>query len=79
MEWKLAEAKNRLSELIRRVISDGPQLIRRRNDAFIVLTERHYRQLTAQQPTLKDRLLHGPDLAGLDLERDQSPARDVEL
>ncbi len=79
MEWKLAEAKNRLSELINRVASEGAQLIRRRNDAFVVVSEREYRELTGACPTLKQLLLNGPDLDGVDVNRDASPMRDVEL
>ncbi|MGF1633340.1 MAG: ribbon-helix-helix domain-containing protein [Phycisphaerae bacterium] len=32
-----------------------------------------------QGATLKDRILNGPSLEGVDLERDRSPARDAEL
>jgi len=79
MEWKLSDAKNRLSELVNRVITDGPQLIRRRNDAFVVVSEAQYRQLVGERPSLKRLLLDAPDLSGIDLERDGSPMRDAGL
>jgi len=79
MEWKLADAKNRLSQLVNRVLAEGPQIIRRRKDAVIVLSERRYRELTGDRRTLKDVLLSGPDLEGVDLGRDPSPMRDVAL
>jgi prevent-host-death family protein len=79
MEWKLADAKNRFSELVNRVMTEGPQFIRRRNDTFVLVSEREYRKLTGERPTLKKLVLDGPDLEGVDLARDPSPMRDVEL
>ncbi len=79
MEWKLAEAKNRLSELIRRVVSDGPQWIRRRSDAFVVISEREYRTLRGECPSLKQMIVDGPDLTGVDLERHRDSLREVDL
>lgn len=79
MEWKLADAKNRLSELVNRVSSMGPQIILRRKERFVVVSEREYRRLTGERPSLKQLLLEGPDLTGVDLERDRTPGRDVGL
>lgn len=79
MEWRLADAKNRFSELVSRVISEGPQFIRRRGDTFVVVSEQEYRRLTGEQRTLKKLILEGPDLEGVDLARDASPMRDTEL
>jgi len=79
MEWKLADAKNRLSELINRVAVDGPQRIRRHGDAFIVISERDYLRLVGDRPSLKTLLLNGPALDDLHLDRDASPMRDGEL
>jgi prevent-host-death family protein len=79
MDWQLAEAKNKLSEVMTRALSSGPQRIRRRNEVVIMLSEAEYQRLTGERVTLKDYLLNGPDLSGLDLERDPSPMRDVEL
>jgi prevent-host-death family protein len=79
MEWKLADAKNRLSELVNRALSDGPQFIRRRHDRFVVVSESEYRRITGSRSTLKRVILEGPDLEGLDLGRDESPMRDAGL
>jgi antitoxin Phd len=79
MSWQLAEAKNKLSEVFNRALTDGPQRIRRRGDAVWVVSEIDYQRLTGKQMTFKEFLLNGPDLSGLDLERDLSPMRDVEL
>ena len=80
MEWRLADAKNRFSELVNRALSEGPQRVMRRDDVVIVLAERDYEKLTGAKPSFKEFLLaEGPTLEGVDLERDSSSIRDVEL
>ena len=79
MEWKLADAKNRLSELVTKASTEGPQTIRRHDAAVVVVSEETYLTLTGERPTLKDLLLNIPSLEGIDLERDRSPMREVEL
>ncbi len=77
MDWQLAEAKNKLSEVVTRALTDGPQRISRRGQVVVVLAETEYRRLTGEPETLTDYLLTGPDLSTLDLERDPSPMRAV--
>lgn len=77
MDWKLADAKNRFSELVTKALTDGPQRVSRRDQAVIVLSEADYERLRGERPTLKDYLLNGPDLHDLNLERDPSPMREV--
>jgi antitoxin Phd len=79
MDWKLADAKNRLSELVTLATVEGPQTIRRHDAAVVVVAETTYRLLTGEQPSLKDLLLNGPSLEGVIPERDRSPMRTVEL
>jgi prevent-host-death family protein len=79
MDWQLAEAKNKLSEVMTRALTDGPQRIRRRGQTVVVLAEAEYRRLAGERITLKDYLLAGPDLSELDLRRDPSAMREVEL
>lgn len=79
MEWKLAEAKNRLSEVVRRALTEGPQRISRRGDSVVILSSDEYDQLVGRRPSFKAFLLGGPDMASLDLSRDKSPMRDVNL
>jgi antitoxin Phd len=80
MEWKLAEAKNRLSELVTRAKTEGPQTIRRHGEAVVVIAEPAYRALTGERPTFKDWLLNGPRVDELQLPpRDQSRMREPEL
>ena len=80
MDWRLAEAKNKFSELVSRALAEGPQRVLRRNDAVIVMALRDYEQLIGKKPGFKDFLMgEGPDLEGVDLSRDRSPMRDISL
>ena len=77
MIWQLAEAKNKLSEVVSRALSEGPQRIRRRGEVVVVLSEDDYDRLLGNRESFIDSLLGGPDLTGVDLSRDQSPMRDA--
>lgn len=80
MVWRLAEAKNRFSEVVNRALSGEPQLILRRRDAVMVVAKRDYEKLTGKRKTLKQLLLgKGPSLEGVDLTRDKHPMRKVRL
>lgn len=79
MEWKLADAKNRFSELVSLALSEGPQLVLRRDDAVVVVSRRHYEKLAGKRRSFKQFLMEGPDLDGLELKRDRSPMRDTKL
>ena len=80
MTWNLAEAKNRLSEVVNLALAEGPQTITRRRDAVVVISAERYAELTGQRR----------ELQGLSLERTlvskvstsnatTRPMRDVEL
>lgn len=77
MEWQMAEAKNRFSELMNRVLREGPQRVRRRKDAVVVLPEAEYDRLIGKRLGFKDFLRQPAGLDALDLSRDRSPIRDV--
>ena len=82
--WKLEDAKNRFSELLRRAASEGPQLVTRHGrEAAVVLGVEEYRRLT-QPGDLVSFLADSPFAAALQdgellLERSRERARDVEL
>ncbi len=45
MDWPLAEAKNKFSEVFERALKEGPQRISRRGkDAVVVVSEEQYRR-----------------------------------
>ena len=79
MEWRLADAKNKFSELVNRALSEGPQRVKRRGDVVVILAQRDYDKLSGKRPSFKEFLMRGPGLEDLDLARDTSPMRDVEL
>ena len=80
MEWKLAEAKNRFSELVNKALSEGPQVVMRREDRVVVISDSEYKTLTGQKPDfiefLLDENLH---MDGVDIKRDKSMSRAVGL
>jgi prevent-host-death family protein len=81
--WQLQEAKARLSELVKKAATSGPQEITVRGEpAAVVLSPADYDRLRPDKrkaQNLSDFLLASP-LAGLDIEfeRDRSLARDWE-
>jgi prevent-host-death family protein len=79
MIWQLADAKNRFSEVVTKALTEGPQRVRRRGDTVVIVSEDEYERLLGKKPSFKEYLRSGPSFEGLDLERDQSLPRDVEL
>jgi antitoxin Phd len=79
MDWNLADAKKRFSELVSKALEEGPQHVRRREDLVVVLSAAEYERLAGRRPRFKDYLMQGASFAGVDLERDPSPSRDVVL
>lgn len=78
-EWRLADAKNRFSEVVNRALSQGPQRIVRRNDKVILLAENDYEKLIGKKASFKMFLMNGPGLDDLDLTRDSSLMRECNL
>jgi len=80
MRWQVQEAKQRFSTLVRRAVEEGPQTVTRHGEeVVVVLSAEEYRRLRGDLPSFKDFLLAGPDLDQLDLQRDRSLPREVEL
>jgi prevent-host-death family protein len=77
--WTLAQAKNQLSEVVRRARSQGPQTISvRGRDEVVVLAREEYEELSAsEKPPSFYEWLKTLDLDGVDLERDRTPPRDI--
>jgi antitoxin Phd len=80
MEWQLADAKNRFSEVVNRALAKGPQFVRRRGDVVVIVAQQEYEKLTGKRLGFKEFLTaKGPSLEGVDLTRDRSPMRDAKL
>jgi antitoxin Phd len=80
-KWQLQEAKARFSEVVKNAASEGPQEVTvHGKEAAVVLSREEYDRLTRPKVTFVELLRSSP-LAGveLDLEREQTNAREVEL
>lgn len=79
--WQLQEAKNKLSEVIDKALSEGPQIITRRGVATAVLLSiKNFRSRGKAATSLVEFFARSP-LCGvkLDLERNKDTGRRVEL
>ena len=79
MNWQFTEAKNKFSELFTLARSEGCQRVARRDGTVVVLSEEEYQRLTGKKPSFAEYLMSTPWGEELDLERDKSSMRDIEL
>jgi prevent-host-death family protein len=86
--WQIQDAKQRFSEMIRAVTSEGPQVITRHGeDVAVVVDIGEYRRLTRPAVDLASILLGGPKLddsaadvfAEIEAEREADFGRVVDL
>jgi antitoxin Phd len=82
--WQVQTAKARFSELFRRTRTEGPQRITRQGkEGVVMIAEEQYERLVGKshQPRSLVEFFRQSPLVGLDLdlERDRSQPRDVEL
>jgi antitoxin Phd len=56
MSWRLADAKNRFSEVVDRALAGDPQVVLRRRDAVVVIARRDYEKLTGKRVSFKQFL-----------------------
>jgi prevent-host-death family protein len=82
--WKLEDAKNQFSRLVRAARRQPQVVMRYGKDEVVVMSMAKYRQLAEQQPNLVD-LMRGSPLAAalasgeLELVRSRDLPRDVAL
>ena len=83
--WTLQDAKNRFSELVRRVLAHGPQLVTRgragtAEETVVVISMTDYQRLIGRTGSLLTFLQRSP-LADIDLDinRPRDTGRPVEL
>jgi len=86
MEWQLAEAKNKFSEVFDRALKGDVQHVRRRGrkqEEVVILSAEDYARLTKKRKkkayTLAEHLLAIPKGVGLNLTRDKDMGRDDPL
>jgi prevent-host-death family protein len=82
--WKLEDAKNGFSEVVRRALAHQPQRVTRRGrDAVVVVSAEDYAKLTGTQ-NLVDFLRNSPlaeafQAGELDLTRQRDYGREIDL
>jgi prevent-host-death family protein len=81
MEWSVAEAKAKLSEVIQRAEKDGPQRITRHGEpAAVVVSSEEWERKTRRKGNLAEFLANSPlREAGLELKRRKEPPREIDL
>lgn len=79
MEWQLQEAKQQFSELVRRALEDGPQIVTRHGrEAVVVVSAVDFaKSRSGAGKDFKHFLRSAPDLGRLRLARDRRRARRV--
>jgi len=78
--WQIQHAKARLSEVIERAQSEGPQTITGHGATrAVVLSIEDYRALVGQKHDFKSCLLGGPKVDDFAIERDHDIGRPVDL
>jgi antitoxin Phd len=83
-DWKLEDAKNRFSEVVRRAASEGPQFVTKHGrEAAVVMGVEEYRRLT-QPVDLVDFLSESPLAVALEagelvLDRPRELGRELVL
>ncbi len=84
MKWQLQDAKARFSEVIKRAVDEGAQIVTvHGQDAAVVLSIRDYERLGGRHSAFVDHLLEEPawpdGIAALVEDRARDLPRDVEL
>ncbi len=80
MRWQLQEAKQRFSELVRRAVVEGPQVVTKHGEeTAVVVSIEEYRRLARDRPDFREFLLSAPDLDLLEIDRPGDRARTVEF
>ena len=62
MSWQLQEAKQRFSELVRRTLEEGPQVVTRHGEEVVVVVPaEEYRRTSEKKPDFKEFLMNAPE------------------
>ena len=80
--WQLAEAKNKFSEVFTRAMTEGPQAITRRGEEALLISRADYEALAGsprRRLSFGEFLVSGPSFEGVDLSRDRSLPREIDL
>ncbi len=78
----MQEAKQKFSELVRRTLEEGPQVVTKHGEEVVVVVPvEEFRRMSkdGEKMDFKEFLMSAPDLSVLDLERPKEFPRDVEM
>ena len=79
--WQLQEAKNKFSRLVDKAKHEGPQIVTKHGkESVVVLSVEDYQKIIKPKSNLLNFFQNSP-LAGasLDIQRDKSPLREIDL
>ncbi len=79
--WQLQDAKNRFSEVVKKALANGPQIVTKRGvETVIVLSVKEYRKLKRPKNSLVDFFKDSPlrDM-DIDMTRSKETAREIDL
>jgi antitoxin Phd len=78
MNWQVQEAKQRFSELVRRTLDEGPQVVTRHGqEVVVVIAADEYRRSQEHGSSFKDFLMSGPSFDDLELDRSTDRPREI--
>lgn len=79
--WKVQDAKSRLSEVMDKAQSEGPQIITKHGtERSVVISIEEFRRLTEPKKSFIEHLLSGPKFDDFELPpRQIDPPRDLNL
>lgn len=79
-EWRIADAKNKFSELFNNALIGRIQVVHRRDGDVVIISKKEYERLIGQKKTFKQYILSPPyEIDYLNDMRDKSPIRSVDL
>ena len=79
--WQLQDAKNRFSEVVKKAVINGPQIVTKRGiETVVVISVDEYRKLTKPKTTLSEFFNKSPlKNSNINLERIKEFPREVDL
>jgi antitoxin Phd len=73
--WQLQEAKQRFSELVRRTLEEGPQVVTRHGEEVVVVVPAgEFQRTSGEKLDFKEYLMSAPE--GLELRIPERPPND---
>jgi len=79
--WQLQEAKNKFSKLVAKAQHEGPQFVTKHGkESVVVLSVDEYKKIVKPKSDLFQFMQTSPlSKTLINIERDKSPGRDIEL